>query len=256
VTSTDYPPAALRGVAQFGEFILSNQEKITTRWITLIDRSPATPASDDLTYGQIRDHLPMLCSELGAILKRPNAPALHEQAARDASAHGQKRWQQGYQIEGLIRELCLIRTDVLETWLVAFLGQNPSVGDKVTLPVSRLVNQFFDDVIVDSTVQFAQEQNETLRGIRTELTASARAAEEAKSDFLRHVSHALREPLGAMAFAAQALSLERTLSREAMENVRIILRNLELETNNVNELMLASQLRWRGAGPKDSKASA
>src|SRR5438270_10993566 len=88
--------STLRAVASFGEFVLANQEEITRRWVTVVDRSPEVPASEPLTYQQVLDHLPALCTELGMVLKQPNASGVRKQAARDAGIHGQKRWQQGY----------------------------------------------------------------------------------------------------------------------------------------------------------------
>src|SRR3954463_6666175 len=106
----------LHAVASFGEFVLANQEEITRRWVTVVDRSPEVPASEPLTYKQVLDHLPALCNELGMVLKEPNASGVRKQAARDAGIHGQKRWQQGYKLDELIREICLIRTELLGNW--------------------------------------------------------------------------------------------------------------------------------------------
>src|SRR3954468_22309494 len=96
--------------AEFGDFILANRDEITRQWVTVVDRSPEVAASEDLTYRQLLDHLPELCRELATTLKKPGEQSVRDRTARDASAHGRKRWQQGYRLEELIRELCLIRT--------------------------------------------------------------------------------------------------------------------------------------------------
>src|SRR3954463_16007406 len=111
-------------VAQFGQFVLDNQERIIRHWLTVVDRSPEVPASEDLTYRQLLDHLPELCLELGSLLRRPDVPSIRDQAARDAGAHGRKRWQQGYNLAELIREVCLIRNDILDVWLDVFMRVN------------------------------------------------------------------------------------------------------------------------------------
>jgi hypothetical protein len=51
----------------------------------------------------------------------------------------------------------------------------------------------------------------------------------------------LREPLGAIAFAAEALSGETGLSAQAPANVRSILRNVKLEAHQIDELLLAAE---------------
>jgi light-regulated signal transduction histidine kinase (bacteriophytochrome) len=55
------------------------------------------------------------------------------------------------------------------------------------------------------------------------------------------VSHDLREPLAAISFAAQALTMDKTLSAEAKEGVGIILRNLEIEARNIDALLAGAQ---------------
>src|SRR3954462_13155159 len=110
----------LQDAARFGQFVVENWQRITRHWVTIIERSPEVPASDDLTYRQLVDHLPELCRELGSVLKRPEVAAIRDQAARDAAAHGQKRWQQGYNLAQLIREVSLIRNDVIDVWLKVF----------------------------------------------------------------------------------------------------------------------------------------
>jgi hypothetical protein len=121
--------------AQFGQFVLDNRERIIRHWITTVDRSPEVPASDDLTYRQLLDHLPELCQELGALLKRPDVPAIRDQAGRDAGEHGRTRWQQGYNLAELIREVCLIRNAVLEVWLGVFARENAQVDRQSIEPV-------------------------------------------------------------------------------------------------------------------------
>src|SRR3954464_13494201 len=151
-------PHLLAGVAQFGQFIIENWQRITRHWVTIVERSPEVPASDDLTYRQLVDHLPELCRELGSILKRPEVAAIRDQAARDAAAHGRKRWQQGYNLAQLIREVCLIRNDVLDVWLDVFMRDNTSFAADSRTAIRKLVMRFFDDLVIESAVQFASEQ--------------------------------------------------------------------------------------------------
>jgi len=235
-------------VARFGQFVLDNQERIIRHWLTVVDRSPEVPASEDLTYRQLLDHLPELCLELGALLKRPDAPAIRDQAARDGSAHGRKRWQQGYNLAQLIREVCLIRDDVLDVWLDVFMRDNVSLASESKTGIRKLVIRFFDDLIIESTVQFASEQMAEMQVMHEALLEAETAAHSAKTEVLRHVSHSLREPLGAINFAAEALTGEEALSSDGQSNVRIILRNLKVEAQNVNELLTAAELSLRPGG--------
>ena len=235
-------PDLLTGVAQFGQFVLDNWQRITRHWVTIVDRSPEVPASEDLTYRQLVDHLPELCHELGSILKRPDVPAIRDQAARDAGAHGRKRWQQGYNLAQLIREVCLIRNDVIDVWLEVFERESDTCDGESRGLICKMVQRFFDDLVVESTVQFASEQIAEAQTIHAALLEAEMAADSAKTEVLRHVSHTLREPLAAMNFAAAALSAEKNLSPEARHSIQIILRNIKVQAQNVNELLVAAQI--------------
>jgi hypothetical protein len=226
-------------MAEFGDFLLANQEEITRRWVTAVDRSPDIATSEDLTYRQLLDHLPQMCRELAETLKKSEHETDSEPAAR---AHGRKRWQQGYRLQELIREVCLLRRNFIHTWPDAFATANPLFDANAQQGARRLVGRFFDDVIIDSTVQFVEEQTDVLRCAQSALEAEKRAAADAKSQILRHVGHTLREPLGAIMFASEALLSEAGLTGEGANMVRIILRNAKIETINVEELLLGAEL--------------
>jgi signal transduction histidine kinase len=221
---------------EFGDFLLANEPEITRRWVTIVDRSPEVTASEDLTYRQLLDHLPELCTELASTIKRPREQAIRVQTAHDASAHGRKRWRQGYKLEELIREICLIRSNFLGTWLNLFAAENDSFEGETRNAARGIVERFFDEVIVESTVQFVDDQSEAVQKTKTAATA------DAKSHLLRHVGHTLREPLGAILSAAEGLASERSLTPEARNLVNIIVRNAQLQAHNVNELVLAAEL--------------
>jgi signal transduction histidine kinase len=99
-----------------------------------------------------------------------------------------------------------------------------------------MVERFFDEVIVESTIQFVDDQAEAVQKTKAAATA------DAKSHLLRHVSHTLREPLGAIVAAAEGLAAEQALTVEARNLVNIIVRNAQLQAHNVNELLLAAEL--------------
>jgi hypothetical protein len=92
--------------------VLAHRKQILQSWIAAVDQHPNISTWDNLTYTQLLDH----CTELAALLKQPNAQAIKREARQDARAHGGKRWRQGYQLEELIREICLIRQNFIDTW--------------------------------------------------------------------------------------------------------------------------------------------
>src|SRR5215831_8770503 len=127
--------------AGFGDFVLSHREEILRSWITVIDQQPKISASDNLTYTQLLDHLPELCSELAALLTQPEAKDTKREAKRDAQAHGWKRWRQGYRLDELIREVCLVRRDFINTWLPRFSDMDARFNIEARNATQRVVER-------------------------------------------------------------------------------------------------------------------
>jgi hypothetical protein len=155
-------------IAGFADFV-----QILQSWIAAVDRHPNISTSDNLTYTQLLDHLPELCTELAALLKQPNAQQIEREARQDARAHGWKRWRQGYKLEELIREICLIRRNFTDNWLKAFAATDVRFDFDVQNAARRVVEGFFDNVIIEATVQFVGEYQEAVRQLRAGLKPTA-----------------------------------------------------------------------------------
>jgi signal transduction histidine kinase len=223
--------------AGFGDFVLSHREEVLRSWIAAVDRDPRISTSDNLTYTQLLDHLPELCTELAALLKQPDAVAIKKEAKHDAKAHGWKRWRQGYKLDELIREICLVRRDLIDNWLSAFAAANSDFGIDAQNGARRVAEGFFDNVIIGATVQFVEEHQEDVRQQNAEQRAEMTAQTAAEAGLVKLASHQLREPLGPLFFALEVLLQEESLSPRGVEMVRIIQRNLKQEARAVEELL-------------------
>jgi len=76
--------SAVGALAVFVEFALAHREQILQSWIAAVDQHPDISTSDNLTYTQLLDHLPELCTELAALLEQPNAREVKREARQDA----------------------------------------------------------------------------------------------------------------------------------------------------------------------------
>jgi signal transduction histidine kinase len=227
-------PAAF---AEFGDFVLSHREEILRSWIAAVDRHPDISASDNLTYTQLLDHLPELCSELAALLKQPGAEIVKKEAKRDAKAHGWKRWRQGYKLDELIREICLIRRHFIATWLPAFAVTHARFDVKAQNGARRVVERFFDNVVIEATVQFVEENQQAVRQMKARLRAQKKASAAAKAELVQLISHRLREPLAPLLFAVEVLLLEESLSARGVEAIQVLHRNAKQEAQEIGELL-------------------
>jgi signal transduction histidine kinase len=242
--------SAVASFAGFGDFVLSHREEILQSWIAAVDREPKIPASDKLTYTQLLDHLPELCSELAALLGQPHAEGIKKEAKRDAKAHGWKRWRQGYKLDELIREICLVRRDFIENWLSAFTLTNPDFDINAQNGARRVVERFFDNVIIEATVQFVAEHQQAVCRVNARLRAQKKARAAAKAEFVKLASHRLREPLGPLFFALEVL-LQESLSPRGVEMISVLQRNLKEEARAVEELLSLVELLVNGRPATD-----
>jgi hypothetical protein len=225
-------------MAGFGDFVLARREQILQSWIAAVDQHPNISTSDNLTYTQLLDHLPELCTELAALLKHPNAREIKREAKQDARAHGWKRWRQGYKLEELIREICLIRRNFNDTWLKAFAAEDKHFDLEAQNAARRVVEGFFDNVIIEATVQFVEENQEALRQLNTRL----KPRETRNAEFVQRITHLLREPLGPLLLGLEVLLREETLSPRGVEMIEVLQRNVQKEAQAIEELLRSTEL--------------
>ncbi len=91
----------------------AQQPALTERWMKLVFGDQEVEHSDQLTYRQLAGHLPSIFQEICIVLESRNLRDSEGAIERDARQHGQWRWQQGYRIDELVRELDLFRQVLL-----------------------------------------------------------------------------------------------------------------------------------------------
>ena len=215
----------------------ARREEILKSWIDAVDQHPSISTSDNLTYTQLLDHLPELCTELAALLKNPDAKEIKREAKQDARAHGWKRWRQGYKLEELIREICVIRRNFIDTWLNAFAAADPSFDFDAQNAARRVVEGFFDNVIIEATVQFVEENQEAVR----QLSARLKPRETGNAEFVQRITHLLREPLGPLLLGLEVLLREETLSPRGIEMIEVLHRGVQKEAEAIEDLLRSTE---------------
>lgn len=223
--------------------MLGHRDQILQSWIAAVDQHPGISTSDNLTYTQLLDHLPELCTELAALLKQPNAEDVQREARQDARAHGWKRWRQGYKLEELIREICLIRRNFNDTWLKTFAATDAGFDVDAQNVARRVVEVFFDNVIIEATVQFVEEHEQALR----QLNAQPNPRGAANAEFIQRITHLLREPLGPLLLGLEVLLQEENLSPRGVEMIEVLHRGVKREAKAIEELLKSTELFEKGS---------
>jgi len=218
--------------------VLARREQILQSWIAAIDQHPNISTSDNLTYTQLLDHLPELCTELAALLKQPDAKEIKRDARQDARVHGSKRWRQGYKLEELIREICLFRRNFIDTWFKAFAAADVRFDFDAQNVARRVVQCFFDNVIIEATVQFVEEHQEAVR----QFNARLKPRVTGNAEFIQRITHLLREPLGPLLLGLEVLLREEALSPRGVEMIGVLQRGVKKEAQAIEQLLRSTEL--------------
>ena len=232
-------------LSEFADFIRANREEITRQWVTAVDRNPKVPSSEDLTYRQLLDHLPQLCFDLADAIESSSAPAATARIEEHSTAHGRKRWQQGYRLDELIRELSIIRQDFVARWFIWFEKERPASSNEVRQKALVIVHQFFDDIIAGSVTQFVEEGEQRIYECEERLRRAkeqAESADRAKDHFVALISHELRTPLTPILLGASALGEDESLPEHLREFVEMVRHNSHIEAGLIDDLLDASSL--------------
>ena len=122
-------------------YLLKNgQETIVQKWAEKVSSDRRVQSDAHLSYVQLIDHVPQIVEELRvALAEEVPARALHE-----GRKHGRQRWQQGYELKEVVRELTLLRATLMEfidNYRGALAHHTP---EKISQSYSK-INGFMDE---------------------------------------------------------------------------------------------------------------
>lgn len=124
--------------------LLSNgQETIVRNWVEKVTADRRVNSDERLSYLQLVDHIPQIVEELQVALAegRAEPPMLSE-----GRQHGRQRWQQGYELKEVVRELTLLRVTLVE-FIELYRGALPVRAPEDLARSFHRINVFMDDEI-------------------------------------------------------------------------------------------------------------
>ena len=127
----------------------------------------------------------------------------------------------------------MIRRNFIDTWLYAFADVDERFDFDAQNAARRVVEGFFDNVIIEATVQFVEERQEAADQLHAELKTSATSNPE----FIQHITHLLREPLGPLLIGLEVLLREEALSPQGVEMIGLLRRGVKQEADAIEELL-------------------
>jgi len=128
---------------ELSRLLLNGHEVIVRDWAERVTADRRVNSDERLSYLQLVDHIPQIVEELRRALagEPPDGRML-----RQGAEHGRQRWQQGYELKEVVRELTLLRATLLEF----FERYRGALRFKSSDELSRSyhkINVFMDDEI-------------------------------------------------------------------------------------------------------------
>ncbi len=226
-------------LAALAPYLAGRRDAIMDAWRRKVTADPKLTTGTSLPRAQLNDHLPALLHDferrLAARDVQARATAVADQKG-DASAHGLHRWQQGFDLSEVSREL-----GRLNECVVAELDQcaavHPELPQGVMAQARSIWAELYSVVIGSSTSQYFELQQLEAAGHVADLERALetlRELEAQRAALWQQAAHDLRGNLGVVAIATAGLtSTKATLdARDKFlgsldRNVRALYRLLE-----------------------------
>lgn len=211
-------------------YLSGRREAILQAWRAVIKEDPALTTSDSLPKVDLYDHIPALLLTFERELRKHHEKNEMDGDAGQASAaaHGLQRWQQGYDLHEVTRELGKLNECVVSE-LESHVTENPHISHTTMATARRLWAALCSTGIEESVRQYFELQQQEAAGHVKDLEsalAEIRAMEQERADLWRQAAHDLRGNLGVVANATVGLTHSGLRATSRDEFVRILMRNV------------------------------
>ena len=231
---------------QLSDHLRASRETVIRRWMKAVREDAKIPSADGLNDDGLRDHLDVLLERLGQELSKAATGCNSEpEAHKEAWEHGGTRWRQQYQIEELLQEIAVLRSEFLE-FFSEYLHELRQIETAELLKTTRLVHRFFDSICIDSVSYFARQREQQTENTQRALQLMNEALEKANQQYqsadlarrrtLRTVVHEMSNPLNALGLGVSYLAESEAVA-ERVEARQHISRTLDHLRSMLEQLL-------------------
>ena len=214
------------------DYLSTRRLAILETWRAATRRDPTLTSGDYLPRAQLFDHIPDLLStferQLRSTADSANSEVFAGAAQQPAAAHGLQRWQQGYDLREVTRELGKLNECVVGE-LDAYTLVNPQISHAAMGSARRIWAVLCSTGIEESVGQYFQLQQQEAAGHVKDLESALgeiRELEQQRADLWRQAAHDLRGNLGVVANATVGLAHGGLRESTRDDFVRILMRNV------------------------------
>ncbi|PYK68233.1 MAG: hypothetical protein DME45_08470 [Verrucomicrobia bacterium] len=153
--------SAVNPLVQFGRFLSNRSKWVVEQWSKASGGQPELTISGNTARQQFADYLPALCQNLAKRFEKEGKTRRTENK-RQGDAQAEHRWQSGYKVEEIVRELGCVRQIIAGNCLHSFARDVEEFDASARTEAETLVHAFFDDLVTATVQQFAGEKENDL----------------------------------------------------------------------------------------------
>ncbi len=182
------------------EYLAGRQSLIGEQVVLAIRSSGEISSSQRLTDQELIDHFPQLFADLVEYLLTDADTNTRKRTIESALKHGMTRWQQGYELVEVIRELEIVHRSISDHGIEKFFEEKSQWVNSIS-NAQRNLGAFFEDSIAGSVQQYVENFTEQLRSANGKLlkaNESLSRVDESRLRLIRTVSHELANVLNTL----------------------------------------------------------
>ena len=219
------------------------RDEILRSWRYTITRDATLTTGDSLPRADLYDHIPALLGAFEQQLRTGTpTPGEHAKAGQaPAAAHGLQRWQQGYDLREVTRELVKLNETVVRE-LETFQYASPELAVEARAIWASLCGTGIEE----SVAQYFQLQQQEAAGHVKDLENALREIQQLdhqRADLWREAAHDLRGNLGVVANATVGLTHTGLRASARDSFVRILMRNVTSLHHLLNDVADLARLQ-------------
>jgi RsbT co-antagonist protein rsbRD N-terminal domain len=139
-------------IGRLAAYVESHKDAMTNEWVARVRKDSAVP-TDSMTKLEIIDHLPAIFDAISEALRQRRSDTTTKQLHETAARHTIVRWIEHYNLQAVVREISLLRTEFIYH-LRVFEEEHPDFGIAPRLFASTTIHQILDDILIDATKTF------------------------------------------------------------------------------------------------------
>ena len=218
-------------LASLAQHLNSRREAILAAWRSAVKKDPSLTTSDAMPRADLYDHIPALLVAFSHELANAAHNELNHVSAAahsSAAAHGLQRWQQGYDLREVTRELGKLN-ECMVSELQDYTAANPELSRMEVATAHRIWAALCSAGIEESVAQYFQLQQQEAAGHVKDLESALqeiRVVEQQRGDLWQQAAHDLRGNLGIVANATVGLTNSKLRESSRDDFVRILMRSV------------------------------